>query len=357
LFGFLQEYRAEQAFQLLRSMLHPTARVIRGGKELEILLEDVVVGDVLVLEAGARVPADARVFESIDLGVIDPTNPGCFILGIECDGRAYHSAFTARERDRIREDILRSLGWKIHRIWSPDWFFRKGNEINRLKIALEEVRKGGVYINTAPELPSIKISYQRNKTEDFKSATEGVIEYECFKYRRSYPAYEFNLGESAPRRNDTLEEIVEQEGPIHIELVEKRLISVWGISRIGSVVKETLEKTIRNCLRQNKIYKKGNFLWNNDRFIASCVRIPIQHLPDTLRHPEFICEEEIQLAIILIVKKAAGIEKEYLFTETARLFGWNRNGEKVENVISKAFNSLIKSTKLTINDNLVSLIN
>lgn len=42
--------------------------------------------------------------------------PGEFILGIECDGRTYHSSATARDRDRLREEILKNLGWKIYRI-------------------------------------------------------------------------------------------------------------------------------------------------------------------------------------------------------------------------------------------------
>ena len=63
------------------------------------------------------------------------------------------------------------------------------------------------------------------------------------------------------------------------------------------------------------------------------------------------------LAIILIIKKAIGIDKESLFTETARLFGWGRNGEKVENAILKAFKNLIKCTTIFLNENKVSLGN
>lgn len=68
----------------------------------------------------------------IDLAVVDPNNPGNYILGIECDGASYHSSKTARDRDRLRQEILESLGWKIHRIWSQDWFRRKKDEINKI---------------------------------------------------------------------------------------------------------------------------------------------------------------------------------------------------------------------------------
>ncbi len=58
----------------------------------------------------------------IDLAVKNPQNPGRFALGIECDGKTYHSSRAARDRDRLREKVLMERGWKLHRIWSTDWF-------------------------------------------------------------------------------------------------------------------------------------------------------------------------------------------------------------------------------------------
>jgi very-short-patch-repair endonuclease len=68
----------------------------------------------------------------IDLAVQDPNTPGRYILGIECDGAAYHSAATARDRDRLRQQVLERLGWKIHRIWSRDWINNRQLEIEKI---------------------------------------------------------------------------------------------------------------------------------------------------------------------------------------------------------------------------------
>jgi very-short-patch-repair endonuclease len=68
----------------------------------------------------------------IDIGVLHPGRDGEFILGIECDGAAYHSSKSARDRDRLRQEILEHKGWKIHRIWSTDWFKNRDNEIARM---------------------------------------------------------------------------------------------------------------------------------------------------------------------------------------------------------------------------------
>jgi superfamily II DNA or RNA helicase/very-short-patch-repair endonuclease len=74
---------------------------------------------------------------SIDLAIKHPEQPGKFILGIECDGAAYHSSKTARDRDRTRQMILESLGWTIHRIWSPDWASNQEREIRKINEKVE----------------------------------------------------------------------------------------------------------------------------------------------------------------------------------------------------------------------------
>ena len=65
--GFTQEYRSEKAIEALRSMLSPTASVLREGKEIDVPAREVVPGDIIVLKAGDKVPADARLVETIRL--------------------------------------------------------------------------------------------------------------------------------------------------------------------------------------------------------------------------------------------------------------------------------------------------
>ena len=77
----------------------------------------------------------------IDLGVRERDGNGDFILGIECDGATYHSSKSARDRDRLREEVIRSRGWKLHRIWSTDWFLNQKHEEERLKAMLCELAR------------------------------------------------------------------------------------------------------------------------------------------------------------------------------------------------------------------------
>jgi Ca2+-transporting ATPase len=67
--GFVQEYRAERAIEALRKMAAPTANALRDGKEVALPARDLVPGDVFLLRAGDKVPADSRLFEAVNLQV------------------------------------------------------------------------------------------------------------------------------------------------------------------------------------------------------------------------------------------------------------------------------------------------
>jgi hypothetical protein len=76
----------------------------------------------------------------IDLGVRHPDFPEQYLVGIECDGAAYHSSKSARDRDRIREEVLQSKGWSLIRVWSTDWFDNADIQTTRLIQKIEEFR-------------------------------------------------------------------------------------------------------------------------------------------------------------------------------------------------------------------------
>jgi len=69
LLGFVQEYRAERAIEALRQMAAPTANVIRDGRETNLPARELVPGDVIILRAGDKIPADARLIEAVNLQI------------------------------------------------------------------------------------------------------------------------------------------------------------------------------------------------------------------------------------------------------------------------------------------------
>lgn len=69
----------------------------------------------------------------IDIAVSLHQDSEEYLLGIECDGKTYEKYRTARDRDRLRRQVLENeLGWNIYRIWTKEWFENKQEQINRL---------------------------------------------------------------------------------------------------------------------------------------------------------------------------------------------------------------------------------
>jgi very-short-patch-repair endonuclease len=111
----------------------------------------------------------------IDLAIVNPNDSGKYVLGIECDGATYHSARTARERDRLRQTALEDMGWKIYRIWSTDWINNTKSEQNRLlnavNSALIKAKEDEQPFAGAKETTSTKSSAKTKSGQSTKSKT------------------------------------------------------------------------------------------------------------------------------------------------------------------------------------------
>ncbi|WP_156289366.1 AAA domain-containing protein [Oceanobacillus salinisoli] len=83
----------------------------------------------------------------IDLAVVHPDNPGKYILGIECDGAMYHSSPSAKERDVYRQRFLENKGWKIHRIWSRNWWKDPSSELEKVDQLIKEILEREASLN------------------------------------------------------------------------------------------------------------------------------------------------------------------------------------------------------------------
>ena len=103
----------------------------------------------------------------IDLGIKDKNNPGRYVLGIECDGATYHSAKSARDRDRLRQLVLEKQGWRIHRIWSTDWFNRPQREEEKALAAIKKAE-----LETPVKNSDSKESEESEESEESKESKE-----------------------------------------------------------------------------------------------------------------------------------------------------------------------------------------
>jgi len=288
----------------------------------------------------------------IDIGVIEPAKPGHFLLGIECDGATYHSAHTARDRDRLRQQVLEKLGWQIHHIWSSEWLFGKELEIERLKRAIEKASEKNHNPFRTEEKPrqikgsSIKIE-ENIKYEKVRSSDQipGTIPYKTCNIKPI--TGEVSLNSQIER---VVKKTIEIEGPIHMKFLAERTAKILNFAcdkYFSEKVKRAVENLTKGNLFNKRLLKiKGDFLWPLS-VINVPVRVPISHLSETFRPIEYIPTEEIQNAMLLIVKNSFGINVESLIDATVNLFGIKRKGGKIQNILHETYEKCVRKNLLS----------
>ncbi len=288
----------------------------------------------------------------IDLAVRHPKLSGRFVLGVECDGATYHSARTARERDRIRQTVLEDIGWKIYRIWSTDWIKDPKTEGERL---LEHVIKC-IEEYAENELDSYN---QINENSCVNLMTEEFLDVEGvnddakdqenpygFKYYIESDVYEVerNLNDKEYLA-DLVKHVVKIEAPIHFELLCKRLACIFGRQKATSVVKKSVKSI--NDLIKNEIVIKENFYWDRE---TTKVEVRIPNHDEKPRPINYICIEEVAESMFIIAKTSFGITKDSLQVATARALGFNRSGKNINISMEEAYQYLLSNKKVEIID-------
>ncbi len=112
----------------------------------------------------------------IDLAVLDPSNGDEYILAIECDGTESNVDSSARERDRIRRNMLEGLGWNYYRIWSTEWYHNrqnaKQNLINAINDAIKNKQQQVKALKQIENNPSEKLVNKQHFEEDISSESD-----------------------------------------------------------------------------------------------------------------------------------------------------------------------------------------
>ena len=327
-----------------------------GMEDTDSPFEDDVIGVIRQFGYSA-VPQVGCSGYRIDIGVVHPSEPGRFILGVECDGKTYHSAPTARDRDRLRQQVLEGLGWRIYRIWSPDWFQRREVEIERLKAALEEAT-GAPAIGKKDE--GIKYDFDVSlqplkENREGSPLLNGMAGYQVFTVGGVSQKCDFYQPEARGSHLNNVVKLAKQEGPIHIDIVAKRLADAWDLSRVGAKIRRTVELVCEEAQHSGMIQERNGFLWPIPAPQDIIVRVPVEGRPESQRKIEHIPEEEIYRAMQLVAEEAIGISKENLIQETARIFGFQRSVENVYSRLEECLELCLKQEKMIMTGENITL--
>jgi very-short-patch-repair endonuclease len=297
----------------------------------------------------------------IDLAVVDPEAPGRYLLGIECDGANYHRAKTARDRDRLREAVLRDLGWRTHRIWSADWWREPEREMQKLEAALEQARDEQrrrdeqrmeaelAEPEPLPEAASdVPCSEPLPPAEPVPAAQRARIAALATVAlpapQAAHPVYsplpaepargtaqDFHGQRAARAIRQAIVEVVRQEGPIRFEAAARRIAALWRLGRMSSRVTERIESLIPADSVAVHHGPEGKFLWPAEQAPEdyALFRVPGPD-PESSRPVEDLPLEEIGNAALYLLRQELGAPLDELARQTSRLFGFQRTSRQIQ---------------------------
>jgi very-short-patch-repair endonuclease len=275
----------------------------------------------------------------IDLGIVHPDRPGDYLVGVECDGATYHSAATARDRDKVRSAILKGLGWKLVRLWSTEWWIDKSGALDRLHASLEALlseSRAIAAIITPPQVQPIPnlLLVQSTSVETVVDQAEEVVatptqdvlidepvelkiagafavsaspaikgEYRATDFTSvsdRISADAFYSQEYDVVLADLIAHVLVQEAPILDSLLVQRIARAHGFQRSGRLIRErVLDLTEQNhYLRSDPV--DGQFVWHSENDVVNWNNYRTPGALDDARSVEEIAAEELLTVASLI---------------------------------------------------------
>ena len=236
----------------------------------------------------------------VDLGIVHPDRAGRFLAGVECDGAAYHSSPTARDRDRMRQAVLEGLGWRIERVWSTEWFAHRRDVLEKLdsnlRRHLEEDREmealgeaeesqlrpedeksevsssDEASFETAPSTSGSAVPVGRQTQSSERSSMLDRIAAQSPLALDSWDTPEPSGASSLvpdpdafhdPAYSETLKglvrSIVGERGPIHLDELAREIAARHGWRRVGGRIRARVEAAARGINTTHE--PGGTFLW------------------------------------------------------------------------------------------------
>ncbi|MBR6484627.1 MAG: DUF3320 domain-containing protein, partial [Clostridiales bacterium] len=274
----------------------------------------------------------------IDIGVVDPENPGQYKLGILLDGIPYRDSRTARDREISQISVLQGLGWTLHRVWSMDWWDDPDKEINKIIDIL--TKEPDPEPDPEPEQPVPEEETAEDKTGENNAEgadpAPSVSEYEQYK-TAELPIYDLGGGKPSDNRaliGQLVSKVVEAEGPVSRTIVVKRIAEATGLQKNT----KALNEQVGICKDQLKlkVTKEGDkeFFWpeNTDPLKYDIFRVTTNKEREITDIPR----EEAANAVVQVIGEQISLSHQDLIKEASKALGFMRLGTKVTEAMENA---------------------
>lgn len=319
----------------------------RGTSSLDSAPEDdrfdsgaTLENDVLEAVRSWGYDVDRRIGNSdyrLDLAVRHPDRAGEYVMAIECDGEPYDSASSARDRDRLRGSVLRSLGWNLFRVWGIAWHHDRDKESARLRASIECAVSGNA--DPVRTLPPASIDLEVDEI-DFDAPPPWAAQYEVMLGGAMQTGCRLADVEARPAIRAYVEKLIVAEGPIHQDVVFRRIRDAFGTGRIGHNIRANIEfVTTRLSIDGRSVTIDDSGFYRHGS--AQSVRVPADE--DAIRTVGQTPPEELDLAVVNLVRDAVVVSDDDLVVAVRNLFGWRRAGTDIQLAVLVAVDRCVAS--------------
>jgi very-short-patch-repair endonuclease len=240
----------------------------------------------------------------IDLGVRHPDLAGAYLAGVECDGATYHRSATARDRDKVREQVLRGLGWNILRVWSTDWWFDPAGCAERLHADLDSL---------------LSDSRERRAAEATEAEAKALREAEA--------------EDASGARDDDGAAVPIEEAPSPSTPMEVELVSMQAPAEPtdpGIPASQTAEAGAAAAISKGRHYR-----------ITDLSGFPA----DPGQFFEFGYRDTLRAMIEAVVETESPLRADILAQRIARAQGWLRTGGRIREEIDRHLHAFDRTTE------------
>ncbi len=261
----------------------------------------------------------------VDLAVSLPSEPGIYRLGLLLDGEAYRDTLTTRDREIVQPSVLASLGWRVMRVWSVDWFNNPQRVLDRIDEAMNA---------------SLDDKPQQTTHNKFDITDEDVEEPSSLA--TPYKQYTTSQQQACEMTRRTLmANIIAEEQPIQFTTLCKRIAQLRGFSRVTTKMKNDLlpiaNRAFHLCPDRNDIT-----VWLNEDD-ASQYR---GYRCGNERNINDIPIAEIKNVILEAIEEQVALPTDTLTLITAKKLGFTRRGNNLSNALYEAVRQLIEDGKI-----------
>ena len=271
----------------------------------------------------------------IDIGVIDPENPDRYMLGILLDGDAYGTAKTTRDREMAQISVLEGLGWRIHRVWTMDWWDNARAELTRILEVLQtppaQPEEAGPETAPVPEAaPVLAAGVQAAEKPAYPVYTPAKLR------QTDVAAEDFLLPRYTAGIRKKIEAVIAAEAPVSKNLLIRRVLQSYGITRAGSRIQSHMDAILDDMSLLSTSLDNQVFYWQADQDPVAYTEFRAADREENRREPRDIPVQEAANAVAQVLADQISMTGEDLIRESAKLLGFSRVGSALTPLMTAA---------------------